>query len=150
MNSKLFQKDQWVEHPFQLKKIYEPCLQKLAHFLQCRMSYVSRRWQKRTLLLFCMIAGAACALTSYSSLFNPIDKGIKVAPITIAPIRPIIQPVPVISQQEYQHIHALRLKLDSLQGRSHGDTMPLTLAGAWTLRDTLLYLEQVYQQQFKR
>lgn len=150
MNIKLFQNEQWVKHPFQLKKIYEPCLQKLAHFLQCRMSCFSRRWQKRTLLIFCVIAGFMCVLTTYKSLFHPRKNVLKVAPITIAPFRPIIQSAPLISQQEYQHIHALRLKLDSLQDRSHADTMPLTLAGAWTLRDTLLYLEQVYQQQFKR
>lgn len=124
-------------------------VQWLATLLQARMSHLSLAWQKRLLMVYCAIAIGISAGVSYCSLVEPRETGMTVTPIRIVPLPQPIPSAALISKEEYHRIHQWRLQLDSINGVASQFGKRPTHGDVWTLRDTLLYLEDLYHQQFK-
>lgn len=124
-------------------------VQWLATLLQARMSHLSLTWQKRLLMLYCAIAIGVSAGVFYCSLVAPSETGMAVTPIRIVPLPQPVPLVPLISKDEYFRINQWRLQLDSINGIASMAGERPAHREKWTLRDTLLYLENLYHQQFK-
>lgn len=124
-------------------------VQWLATLLQARISHLSLAWQKRLLMLYCVIAIGISAGVSYCSLIQHSKTGMTVTPIRVVPLPQPVPSAPIISKEEYHRIRQWRLQWDSINGVVNQAGERQTLGNAWTLRDTLLYLEDLYHQQFK-
>lgn len=124
-------------------------VQWLAILLQARMSHLSLAWQRRLLMVYCAIAIGISAGVSYCGLVEPSETGMTVTPIRIVPLPQPIPSAPLISKEEYYRIHHWRLQLDSINGVAGQSGKRPAHGDVWTLRDTLLYLEDLYHQQFK-
>lgn len=129
-------------------KLLQQKLEQLAMFLQSRMAQLSLVWQKRVLLTYCICAVGVSVFVSYYSLSGKSTYSVAITPIIPAPVPPAFKS-PLVSKEVYERIHRLRIHLDSVQSSAGHNMVPLSSSGDWTLRDTLIYLEQVYLQQFK-
>lgn len=124
-------------------------VRRFADILQSRLTKRSFAWQKRALVVYSLVALCTSAAVSYWSLVHPSTSAIEVVPIKILPALPPAVPASIISKEEYQRIHHWRLQLDSMDLVNRQNHTALKATGTWTLRDSLLYLEDLYQQQFK-
>jgi hypothetical protein len=131
------------------KILLERQLRRVAAFLQGQMSGLPLVWQKRILIIYFLIAAGTSIGVSYCSL-SPSRKGFAITPIKPVLIFPRQNDAPNLSIKEYQRIRGWRLYLDSLQAnQSETNLHKKSPFRGPSLRDTLIFLEQLYVNQQK-
>ena len=115
---------------------------RIAGLISDRFNRYSAKKQKLFLLLFTLLCAFGSGLVAWNAFVKQSTQVVRVDAIRVPAVPKTPRRLPVFSDKEYQRLHAYRLHLDSLAAL--GDS------SRRRLRDTLLYLEAIYQQQLNR
>lgn len=120
-------------------------LHSLADFLQDKMALCSLRTQKIWLLSFCLVFITASICVAFDSISNKPKNIYRVKPIQFVSIGDDKEMEPKVSLKDLVKIHRFKVYLDSLNAKAR-DSL---LNDHPHLKDTLSFLESLYQNQIK-